>query len=159
MKVSKDRRAVQWRLDAALKAQDAEIGETLRRRRSTANPQDRVEVLLADLGRVGRLRRRPDKWRAKFRRIMDEAIQALEDGSPLSRIDTWRTICFLTAARDAYAPERKPEGQRADYGALRRRAQALAAAGKTNAEISSELRKAGASESTSWRYARDARKQ
>ena len=88
---------------------------------------------------------------------MDAAIKALETGSPLQRKDTWHAICYLTAARDAYAPEHKPEGQHADYGALRRRAQTLAQAGKTNAQIQRDLVQRGVSESTAWRYARDAR--
>jgi hypothetical protein len=153
-------RAVLNRLDAALRAQDTKIGDALKARRLTADrqPQDPVEALIADMERVGRLRRRPDKWRTKFRRTMDSAIEALETASPLSRRDTWRALVYLSAARDAYAPEHKPAGQHADYSALRRRAQALAAAGKTAAQIVRELVPLGLSASTAWRYARDARK-
>ena len=118
-----------------------------------------VWAVIEDLKRRARTRRRPDKWRAKFRRTIGAAIQALEEASPLTERDTSVAIRLLMMAREAYAPERKPRSVTADYQSALRRAQALAGAGRSAAQIVATLTAEKAcSERTAWRYARKARR-
>lgn len=119
----------------------------------------RIEQLLRDMERFGRQRQRPDKWRAKFRATMRAAIKAFEDGSPLSDRDTWRVVCYLRAAHDAYAPDKRPAPRPTGYRAVaRRRVDALVAEGKSTAAIVHELAESGISEASIRRYIRAARK-
>ncbi|MGH8319961.1 MAG: hypothetical protein ACREUL_18650 [Steroidobacteraceae bacterium] len=154
------KRAWESLTDAEKRAWLERLAAVERARKRTPEETARVvEEIIAHMERSMRERRRPDKWRAKFHKTMDTAIKALEAASPLPALETWRAVCYLTAARDAYSPARKPKGASANYGKAFRRAQALAASGKTAVQIAAALTAAGlCGERTAYRYAKKARK-